>query len=104
MLPYRALAEADDEVDGETGYFELRNPGRGQRFLREYFAVRDYARENPRAAERLHEYTEHEVRGFVFSNFPHTLVVVVRDSELVGVAIAYQGREPGYWKDRLKDV
>ena len=104
MLRYRVLAEADEEIDGEAGYFDLESPGTARRFLKEYFAVRDFALENPRAAQRLSEFAEHEVRGFPFTRFPHMLVVVVRPEELVGIAVAHQRRRPGYWKSRLDDL
>ena len=104
ILSYRVLAEADEEVDRAAGYYGLRTAHGAHRFLRDYFRVRDYARENARAGRRMPQHTGREIRAFPFDDFRHTMIVAVLQDELVVVAVAHQSRKPGHWIARLKHL
>lgn len=103
-LPWRALSAAEEEVDHAAGYYEIQSPGVGRIFFRAYEGIVAHLVEFPRSGQRLDEYTRQEVRAFQLGRFPHTVIVLVQQDEIVIVAVAHHSREPGYWRERLRDV
>lgn len=77
----------------------------GRRLLLAYNAVIEWASTFPHSGSPVRAVdTHHELRAFVLGHFPYTVVIAVLSDELVIVAVAHQSQEPGYWRDRLKDV
>ncbi len=104
FLRFRALIEADEEVDHAIGCYELETPGTGRRFLQAYSELMARLCEFPSAGQRLHDYELPgcELRSFVVSStFPYTVFVALLKDEIVILAVADQHQEPGYWAERL---
>lgn len=77
----------------------------GRRLLLDYNAVIEWASTFPHSGSRITGVdTDHELRGFMLGRSPYTIVIAVLPAELVVVALAHHSQEPGYWKDRLRDV
>ena len=106
-LRFRALGEADQEVDHAAGRYELETPGTGRRFLHAYFELISHICQFPRTGTRLSQYEDPgcEVRSFVLGTvFPYTVFVALFEDEIVILAVAHQHQEPGYWAERLTKV
>jgi len=43
----------------------------------------------------------HGTQGFRFRSFAVVMVDVVRDEQIIVIAIAHTRRRPGYWRERL---
>jgi toxin ParE1/3/4 len=44
---------------------------------------------------------DHGTRKFVLQRFPFNIFYLIRETEIVIVAVAHQKRRPGYWSSRL---
>jgi plasmid stabilization system protein ParE len=107
MLPVRALAEADEELDHAIGHYETESPGTGRRFLKAYAELLAHVSTFPNTGTRLIDYEVAgcELRSFVVSTtFPYTVFVAVLPEQIVILAVAHQHREPGYWATRLGEL
>ena len=47
---------------------------------------------------------EPEIRRFLFTRFPYSLVYGIDKETIVVIAVANQHREPSYWADRIDNV
>jgi plasmid stabilization system protein ParE len=104
---FRALVEADEEVDNAIAWYQLEAPGTGLRFFRAYSELIAHARDFPNTGRALREYEhgDYQVRSFQVSPiFPYTVFLAVSAGEIVILAVAHQHREPHYWAQRLEHV
>jgi len=44
---------------------------------------------------------EPDIRRFLFSRFPYSLIYGLDQETIVVIAVAHQHREPRYWADRI---
>jgi plasmid stabilization system protein ParE len=44
---------------------------------------------------------EPEIRRFLFTRFPYSLIHGIDEETIVIIAVAHQHREPRYWADRI---
>ncbi len=100
-MKVRVLAEAEAELRSAVLYYEERQVGLGKdlrdRVSQVIHAIaadpllfpsyegKQLARDFPRAT---------------VERFPYLLVYEVRDNEILIVAVAHSGRQPGYWDQR----
>ena len=59
---------------------------------------------DPAGWSRLHYWDDEPiVYKRSVARFPYLVLFYLRDGEPVVIAYAHEGREPGYWKDRIED-
>ncbi len=54
-----------------------------------------------REAPNTFPLADHGTRKFVLQRFPFNIFYLIRETEIVIVAVAHQKRRPGYWSSRL---
>ena len=47
---------------------------------------------------------EPDIRRFLFSRFPYSLIYGLDQETIVVIAVAHQHREPRYWADRIDTI
>lgn len=70
----------------------------GRDFLDELDRVVRLIRTYPLVATQV----DSEIRRFLFSRFPYSLIYGIDQETIVVIAVAHHHREPGYWADRWK--
>ncbi len=91
MLAARAeLFEAAD-------FYSRRKQGLGDEFLDEAMRVAQFIKQYPMTSMPR----RHGVRKRGLDRFPYGIVYLVRDNEIVIVAVAHWKRRPAYWRRRL---
>lgn len=91
---------AEEDLQAATEWLVENRPGREQAFGAEVRA----------AVKRAREHAEHGsphlwgTRRFVLSKFRYDLIYLVRTEFVWIVAVAHHSREPGYWRERLRDI
>lgn len=93
----RFLTLADEEVDDAVAWYNEQLEGLGRDFLDELDRVVRLVKTYPLLAPTIEE----EVRRFLFSRFPYSLIYGLDENTIVIIAVAHQHREPRYWTDRL---
>jgi plasmid stabilization system protein ParE len=93
----RFLSLADREVAAAYQWYEQQSEGLGRTFLDELDRAVRLVRSYPLIAAQI----EPDIRRFLFSRFPYSLIYGIDGETLVVIAVAHQHREPGYWADRL---
>ncbi len=93
----RFLSLADREVDDAVAWYNERAEGLGRDFLDELDRVSRLIRIYPLLATQI----EPEIRRFLFTRFPYSLIYGIDQETIVVIAVAHQHREPRYWADRL---
>jgi plasmid stabilization system protein ParE len=87
---------AQKELDDAVLYYEMEQPGLGNRF-------KDEVRQS---IARIQMYPTSwpiergEVRKFFVHKFPYKVLYSLQEKKIVILAIAHQHRKPGYWIDR----
>ena len=91
-------AAADELREARRWYAREAGAPAAARFLLEFQRLRGVlAREPLRGPE-----VEPGIRRLLFRDrFPYSIMYVVREREVVIVAVMHQHREPGYWKERV---
>jgi plasmid stabilization system protein ParE len=68
---------------------------------------REFLDELDRVVRRIRLYpyagiqVELDIRRFLFTRFPYSLIYGVDEKIIVVLAVAHQHREPNYWVDRI---
>jgi plasmid stabilization system protein ParE len=93
----RFLSLADQEVADIVQWYDQQSEGLGRAFLDELDRVVRLVRAYPLIATEI----EPEIRRFLLSRFPYSLIYGLDQETLVVIALAHQRREPRYWADRL---
>lgn len=93
----RLLSLADQEVADSVQWYEQQSQGLGRVFLDEFDRVLRLVRAYPLIATQI----EPDIRRFLFSRFPYSLIYGIDQETLVVIAVAHQHRNPRYWADRL---
>ena len=90
--------EAQAEYDSAMEWYRIRNPRAADRFE---VAV-DRTLDDIRRMPEMYPWYDEELRFAVLRRFPYLLVYQVLDTNHVTVvAVAYSGRQPGYWSGRV---
>jgi plasmid stabilization system protein ParE len=97
MMEIRFLSLANREVDDAVQWYEAREEGLSREFLDELDRVVRLVRLYPYAGMQV----ESEIRRFLFTRFPYSLIYGVAEKTIIVIAVAQQHREPNYWTDRM---
>ena len=100
MMEIRFLTLASREVDDAVRWYEAREQGVSRDFLDELDRVVRLIRHHPRAGMQI----EPDIRRFLLTRFPYSLIYGIEESGIVVIAVAHQNREPSYWSDRIEDL
>ena len=96
----RFLSVADQEVDDAVAWFKELADDLGRDFLDELDRVIRLIRTYPLLDIQI----EPEIRRFLFSRFPYSIVYGIDQETIVVIAVAHQHREPRYWADRIDTI
>ena len=91
------LTPAQSELVEAKQYYNKRQTGLGERFKAVAQASARLVAERPLSWQR----ERGPVRRCLIRGFPYKLLYVVRDHEVVVIAVAHTHRKPAYWLDRL---
>jgi plasmid stabilization system protein ParE len=97
MMEIRFLSLANREVDEVVQWCEAREEALSREFLDELDRVVRLVRLYPNAGMKVGS----EIRRFLFTRFPYSLVYAIDEKTIVVIAIAHQHREPNYWIVRI---
>jgi plasmid stabilization system protein ParE len=97
MMEVRFLSLANREVDDAVRWYEAREADLSREFLDELDRVVRLVRLYPYAGIQV----DREIRRFLFTRFPYSLIYGVDENAVVEIAVAHQHREPVYWADRI---
>jgi len=100
MMEIRFLSLANREVDDAVQWYEAREEDLSREFLDELERVVRLVRFYPYAGKQLVP----EIRRFLFTRFPYSLISGVDEKTIVVIAVANQHREPNYWADRIDNI
>jgi plasmid stabilization system protein ParE len=100
MMEIRFLSLANREVDDAVQWYEAREEDLSREFLDELDRVVRLVRSYPYAGMQV----EPEIRRFLFTRFPYSLIYGIDEKTIVVIAVANQHREPNYWADRIDNV
>lgn len=93
----RFLSIANQEVTDAAAWYEEQAGGLSRIFLDELDRVVRLVRNYPRLGTEI----EPEIRRFLLSRFPYSLVYGIDQETIVVIAVAHQHRHPRYWVDRF---
>ena len=97
MMEIRFLSLANREVDNAVRWYEAREEGLSREFIDELDRVVRLFRFYPHAGMQI----EPEIRRFLFTRCPYSLIYGSDEKTIVVIAVANQHREPNYWADRI---
>ena len=97
MMEIRFLSLANREVDDAVQWYEAKEEGLSREFLDELDRVVRLVRLYPYAGMQV----EPEIRRFLFTRFPYSLIYGIDDETILVIAVANQHREPNYWAERI---
>ena len=97
MMEIRFLSLADREVDDAVQWYEAKEDDLSREFLDEFDRVVRLVRLYPYAGTQV----EAEIRRFLFTRFPYSLIYGIDDETILVIAVANQHREPNYWAERI---
>ena len=100
MMEIRFLSLANREVDDAVQWYEAREQDLSREFLDELDRVVRLVKLYPYAAVQV----EPEIRRFLFTRFPYSLIYGIDGKMIVVIAVAHQHRQPTYWADRIDNV
>ena len=100
MMEIRFLSLANREVDDAVQWYEAREENLSREFLDELDRVVRLVRLYPYAGMQV----EPEIRRFLFTRFPYSLIYGIHEKTIVVKAVANQHREPNYWADRIDNI
>ena len=99
-MSLRFAEAAQQELDEASLYFETRERGLGLRFLDAVGASLVLIEENPRAWQAI----EDSIRRCKVFGFPYGVIFTIgTEDDVVVIALAHERRQPGYWRERVKD-
>lgn len=90
--------EADEDVLAAYGWYEEREPGLGEEFLRCLEACLDFIRRHPHA----HRVAVDEFRRALIRRFPYELFYEPTDDAIIIYAVFHCSQDPTKWRQRLK--
>lgn len=103
---FRLARFAEEELGEAVEFYEARSTGKGLAFAREVYETIARAMQFPGSGTPVRDpRLTREVRFYRMNPaFPYDVVASVVEGDVLFVfAVAYQGREPGYWVARTTD-
>jgi toxin ParE2 len=97
MMNIRFLTMAETEVDEAVSWYQEKSQDESLKFLDELDRIVRLVAGYPLIGVEI----EPEIRSFVFSRFPYSLIYGTEENALVVIAIAHQARQPRYWIERF---
>lgn len=98
----RLEPEAEAELYAAATRYEREVRGLGKDFIAATRAVRERLRRWPNSGSLADNVAPTlGVRRFPVARFPYQIVYVRVGDDVHVIAVAYDGREPGYWSDRI---
>ena len=98
-MDIRFLSVANREVDDAVQWYEARAEGLSWEFLDELDRAVRLVRRYPQAGIQI----EPEIRQFLLTRFPYSIIYGIDQKTIVVIAVAHQRRKPNYWADRIHD-
>lgn len=98
-MDIRFLDVAQTELDNAVEYYNSKSSGLGDEFLLEALKTLERIRTFPNAWRPFTDNT----RRCQLSRFPYGLIYLLQEKEVLIIAVAHLHREPGYWKERVKE-
>ena len=99
-MKIRFLNLADQEVDDAVRWYEEQATGLSRDFLDELDLVVRLVRIYPLMGIQI----EPEIRRFLFTRFPYSLIYGIDQEMIIIIAVAHQHRKPRYWADRIDSI
>jgi toxin ParE1/3/4 len=98
----RTHDEAEQELLDAAAWYDEQRPGLGERFLAAYEHAVERLPDMPRLHARVPGMPSgREIRHTMTPGFPYVVVYeVLKDDDLVILAVPHVARKPGYWQDR----
>jgi plasmid stabilization system protein ParE len=96
----RFFTLAQREVDAAVLWYEQQAEGLSRDFLDELDRVVRLVKTYPHMAIQI----ESDIRRFLFTRFPYSLIYGLDEDTIVVIAIAHQHRQPRYWADRIDSI
>ena len=93
----RFLTMAETEVDEAVSWYQEKSQDESLEFLDELDRIVRLVAGYPLIGVEI----DSEVRSFVFSRFPYSLIYGTEEDLLVVIALAHQSRRPRYWTNRF---
>ena len=93
----RFLSVADQEVADAVRWYDEQAEGLSRAFLDDLDRAVRLVRNYPRLGTQI----EQEIRRFLLSRFPYSLIYGIDKDTIVVITVAHQHRQPRYWADRL---
>jgi plasmid stabilization system protein ParE len=90
---------ADADLTGAIAYYDTASAGLGDRLLAEVRAAIAYLEQFPMSAPILDD----DIRGKVLVRFPHTLLYVIDDAQVLILAVAHQSQDVAAWLATVSD-
>ena len=97
MMKIRFLTMAENEVDEAVSWYQEQTEDQSFNFPDELDRAVQLVTTYPLLAAEI----EHDVREFLFHNFPYSMIYGVDGETIVVIAVAHQHRQPRYWADRV---
>ena len=97
MTSVRYHQAAQDELQEEIGYIELRVAGLGRRFYNEVRKAEDRITKFPESAPAVAP----GIRKHPLRKFPFSLLYSIEMGGLLILAVAHHSRRPRYWLGRV---
>ena len=97
MIPYRFLTPAEEEMTEVALFYEAASSQLGTDFLNDVQRAVGRVRKFPQVGEAITS----DLRRTLLHRFPFSLIYSAEDNVIVVIAVAHQGRRPGYWQSRV---
>jgi len=102
---YRFLSPAKAELQDETDTRESWTPGSGDAFLTAVDKAIESILEMPTSWKNYPGWERKpEVKMRSVTKYPYDIIYFLDDKTVVIVAVAYEGRRPMYWADRIQEA
>lgn len=98
-MKYEFHPEAEQELVEAALRYEAEIPGLGYRFADEVERVIQLLLDHPELGSKVDD----DLRHFVLSKFPFSIVYATTMHVIQVVAVAHGSREPEYWRSRVQD-
>ena len=95
----RMLSEAVEELASAVEHYRSIQHGLGDRFEQAFWRAVDKVGEQPFTAPLVAA----GVRRARIRRFPWGIVYAIRDEQVLIAAVMHLHRQPGYWRERLKE-
>lgn len=103
MKPIRLDTEAADELSAAYGWYEAQAHGLGDALIAAVDEQLSRIQLMPRRFGLAQEVARQlKVRRGLLRQFPFSIVFVELPDEIRVLAVAHQGRRPGYWRKRVR--